>query len=120
MQSTKELILNRSRQLEPVEIEGLGTIHVRRINLVDLDAINAIEDKRESTYELVLRGVREPDGAPVFGSHEEIRVIDWQLIKRFGEEVARVNGMREVDAKNSPPTPDSSSSSASASSSAGA
>lgn len=118
MQSTKELILQYSRRLEPVEIEGLGVLHIRHINLVDLDAISAIDDKRTSTYELVLRGVCEPDGSPVFASHSEIEAIDWQLVRRLGEEVARVNGMREVDAKNSPPTPDSSSSSASAPSSA--
>lgn len=108
MTSIKAELLSRSKQLEPVEVEEGLSVHVRRLSVRDVVEIQAIDDKTQGTYELVVRGIREADGAAVFHSHDEVAELDWQLVKRLSELVAQVNKLTETEEKNSPPTPASS------------
>lgn len=91
-QSIRERLLSRPGFVER-EIAGVGKVQIRHLKTGEVMALSEEPDKSASIHRLVALGALDERGEPIFKSPDELKGIDWVIVKGISDAVMEVNGL---------------------------
>lgn len=91
---TKDDIMAKRPQTEVVEVEGLGSVTIRKMNGKDRTAFVNIDESKRATH-LIITTVCNSEGEPMFkpSDAEAVEEIDGQTFEALALASLRVNGL---------------------------
>jgi hypothetical protein len=98
----KEKYLNLPAKVTATEVEGLGTVYVRRMKLAELEAVQALTDDEGRAMAFVRYGMCDEEGKPVWleGDEQKIKwAFDAPTLTAIVVEIQKANtvGLADVE-----------------------